>query len=318
MNWLGAGVDGPLVIVRGVHFAATAVMTGTLIFREVVAEAASCSARPAALIVRTQTLRVAWIFLAVATASAMIWLLLAAASMSGLSFGESMTSDVLSTVVNETQFGRVSEIRLVLAVIIAGGLAYDRFPLARGLALAMSLGLTAALAWTGHAGSTAGAMGILHLTADTLHLLAAAIWIGGLVSLVLLLSVSRNDQTDAGVSFARDATERFSTMGVAIVVVVLATGVINAWILVGSWQALIVTDYGRLLMLKVALFGVMLLVAAVNRFWLTPRLAPSGSEPQFKVLRRLARNSMIEIILASMIFAIVGMLGTLHPAIHGL
>jgi copper resistance protein D len=221
--------------------------------------------------------------------------------------------------VNETQFGRVSEIRLVLAVIIAGGLAYDRFPLARGLALAMSLGLTAALAWTGHAGSTAGAMGILHLAADMLHLLAAAIWIGALVSLVLLLSVSRNDQTDAGVSFARDATQRFSTMGVAIVVVVLATGIINAWILVGSLQALIVTDYGRLLMLKVVLFGVMLLMAAVNRFWLTPQLAlPSGSEPQFNVLRRLARNSMIEIVLASMIFAIVGMLGTLHPAIHGL
>ena len=319
MNWLGAGVDGPLVVIRGVHFAATAVMTGTLIFREVVAEAASCSARPAAIIVRTQTLRVAWIFLAVAAASGMIGLLLAAASMSGLSFGESMTLDVLSTVVNETQFGRVSEIRLVLAVIIAGGLAYDRFPLARGLALAMSLGFTAALAWTGHAGSTAGAMGILHLAADTLHLLAAAIWMGGLVSLVLLLSVSRNDQTDAGVSFARDATQRFSTMGVAIVVVVLATGIINAWILVGSWQALIVTDYGRLLMLKVALFGVMLLTAAVNRFWLTPRLVlPSGSEPQFKVFRRLARNSMIEIVLASMIFAIVGMLGTLHPAIHGL
>ena len=319
MNWLGAGVDGPLVVVRGVHFAATAVMTGTLIFREVVAEAASCSARPAALIVRTQTLRVAWIFLAVAAASGMIWLLLVAASMSGLSFAESMTSDVLSTVVNETQFGRVSEIRLVLAVIIAGGLAYDRFPLARGLALAMSLGLTAALAWTGHAGSTAGAMGILHLTADTLHLLAAAIWIGGLVSLVLLLSVFRNDQTDAGVSFARDATQRFSTMGVAIVVVVLATGIVNGWILVGSWHALIATFYGQLLILKMALFAAMLLIAAANRFWLMPRLAlRPGSEPQLEVVRRLACNSMIEVALASMIFAIVGMLGTLHPAIHGL
>jgi copper resistance protein D len=319
MNWLGAGVDGPLVVVRGVHFAATAVMTGTLIFREAVAEAASCSARPAAITVRTQTLRVAWIFLPIAAASGMIWLLLVAASMSGLSFGESMTSDVLSTVVNETQFGRVSEIRLVLAVIMAGGLAYDRFPLTRGLALAMSLGLTAALAWTGHAGSTAGAMGILHLTADTLHLLAAAIWIGGLVSLVLLLSVSRNDQTDAGVSFARNATQRFSIMGVAIVVVVLATGTVNGWILVGSWHALIATFYGRLLILKIALFAVMLLIAAANRFWLMPRLAlRSGSEPQIEVLRRLARNSMIEIVLALMIFAIVGMLGTLHPAIHGL
>ncbi len=230
-----------------------------------------------------------------------------------------MTSDVLSTVVNETQFGRVSEIRLVLAVIIAGGLAYDRFPLARGLALAMSLGLTAALAWTGHAGSTAGAMGILHLTADTLHLLAAAIWIGGLVSLVLLLPVSRNDRTDAGVSFARNATQRFSTMGAVIVVVVLATGIVNGWILVGSWHALIATFYGQLLILKIALFAVMLLIAAANRFWLMPRLAlRPGSEPQLEVLRRLARNSMIEIVLALMIFAIVGMLGTLHPAIHGL
>jgi putative copper resistance protein D len=319
MNWLGAAVDGPLVVVRAIHFAATGILTGTLIFRAVVAEAASASARPAAIAVCTQTLRVAWTSLAISAASGMIWLLLVAVSMSGLSFGESMTSDVLSTVVNETQFGRVSEIRLVLAVIIAGCLAYVRFPLARGLALAMSLGLTAALAWTGHAGSTAGEMGILHLTADTLHLLAAAIWIGGLVSLVLLLSVSRRDQTSAGVSFARDATQRFSAMGIAVVVVVLATGIINAWILVGSWHALIVTGYGRLLMLKVVLFAVMLLIAAANRFWLMPRLAASsGSEPQFKVLRRLARNSMIEIVLALMIFGIVGMLGTLHPAIHGL
>ena len=317
MNWLGAAVDGPLVVIRAIHFAATAITTGTLIFRAVVAEAASASARPAAIVVRMQTLRVAWTGLAISAASGMIWLLLVAVSMSGLSFGESMTSDVLSTVVNETQFGRVSEIRLVLAVIIAGCLAYVRFPLARGLALAMSLGLTAALAWTGHAGSTAGEMGILHLTADTLHLLAAAIWIGGLVSLALLLSVSRHDQTPAGVSFARVATQRFSTMGIAIVVVVFATGIINAWILVGSWHALIVTGYGRVLMLKVALFAAMLLIAAANRFWLTPRLAlPSGSEPQYEAVHRLERNSMIEIALALLIFAIVAMLGTLHPAIH--
>jgi putative copper resistance protein D len=294
MNWLGAAVDGPLVVVRAIHFAATAILTGTLIFRAVVAEAASASVRPATIVVRTQILRVAWTSLAISAASGMIWLLLVAASMSGLSFGESMTSDVLSTVVNETQFGRVSEIRLVLAVIIAGCLAYVRFPLARGLALAMSLGLTAALAWTGHAGSTAGEMGILHLTADTLHLLAAAIWIGGLVSLVLLLSVSRHDQTPAGVSFARDATQRFSVLGIAVVVVVFATGIINAWILVGSWHALIVTGYGRLLMLKVVLFAAMLLIAAANRFWLTPRLAlPSGSEPQYEAVHRLERNTMI-------------------------
>jgi putative copper resistance protein D len=183
----------------------------------------------------------------------------------------------------------------------------------------LSLGLIAALAWTGHAGSTAGEMGIFHLAADILHLFAAAAWIGGLVSLALLLSVTRRDRTLAGGSFARDATQSFSTMGVAIVVVIFATGIVNAWILVGSLHALVVTGYGRLLMLKLTLFAVMLAFAAVNRFWLTPRLGPPPEgEPQLEVLRLLTRNSVVEIALALMIFAIIGMLGTLHPAIHAL
>jgi len=315
MNWLEAGVDGPLVVIRAIHFAATAITTGTLIFRAGVAEAASCSAKSAASIVRARTLRVAWICLAISVASGFIWLLLSAASMSGLPFAESMTSDVLLAVANETQFGLVSEIRLVLALIMAGCMAYDRFPLARGFGLAMSVGLIAAIAWTGHAGSTAGQIGILHLAADTLHLFAAAVWIGGLVSLVLLLSVSRNDRTGAGALLARDATHRFSTMGVAVVAVLLATGIVNAWILVDSWHELIATDYGQLLMLKLALFAAMLGIATVNRFWLTPQLSlPSTSAPQ----RKLARNSMIEIALALLIFAIVGLLGTLHPATHAM
>ena len=128
--------------------------------------------------------------------------------MSGLPFRESMASDVLLTVVSETQFGRVFEIRFAMAVILAGCLAYDRFPPARGIALGLSVGLVAAIAWTGHAGSTPGDIGILHLAADALHLVAAAIWTGGLVSLVLLLVESRRDRTMAGASFARDATQR--------------------------------------------------------------------------------------------------------------
>jgi putative copper resistance protein D len=229
-----------------------------------------------------------------------------------------MTSDVLPTVLNETQFGLVSEIRFALAVMIGVCLAYDRFPPARGLGLVLSLGLTGAVGWTGHAGSTVGETGVLHLAADILHLVAAAIWIGGLVSLVLLFAVTRRERTEASMSFASDATQAFSSMGIAIVAVIFATGIVNTWILVGSWHALIATGYGRLLMLKIALFIVMLLFAAANRFWLTPRLALPSSAPQFDARRQLARNSMIEFVLALAIFAIVGLLGTLHPASHGL
>jgi putative copper resistance protein D len=68
-------------------------------------------------------------------------------------------------------------------------------------------------------------------------------------------------------------------------------------------------------MLKLVVFAAMLVFAAVNRFALTPRLAVSAGN-EGETLRKLMRNSVVEIALGFVIFAIVGMLGTLHPAIH--
>jgi copper resistance protein D len=316
----GDAVNDPLIVIRAIHFAATALTTGTLVFRAVVADPALLSAEAVAAVMRTQIRRVAWVGLAITVVSGAIWLLLEAVAMSGLAFSEAITADVLSTVVNETQFGLVLEIRSVLAIILAACLAYDRLPPARWLALASALGLVAAIAWTGHAGSTPGEMGLLHLTADTLHLIAAAAWTGSLVPFaLLLLAAARHYPCEASARLARDATQRFSLLGIASVASLLGSGIINAWILVGSINGLIATQYGRLVMLKIALFVAMLGFAAVNRFWLTPRLAlPFTGAAQLRALRQLTRNSVIEIALALMIFAIVGMLGTLHPAIHTL
>src|SRR5216684_3464837 len=317
MDWLGAGVDWPLIMVRTIHFAASAVITGTLVFRTWVAKPGLPSEQAIALGWRSQSLRVAWIALAVTLLSGAGWLLLQAVSMSGLPPGEAMTSQVLSTVLNETQFGAVTEIRSVLAIILATALAFDRFALADRLALAAAVGLTASIAWTGHAGSTLGELGNLHLTADALHLIASAAWIGGLVPLALLLAPRRRNQDFAWASLARDAAQRFSTLGMVSVGTLLVTGIVNAWILVGSIHALIVTGYGQLLLVKLVVFAIMLGFAATNRFWLTPQLALSSeNDPQLEALRQLTRNSVAEIALGLTIFAIVGVLGTLHPAIH--
>jgi putative copper resistance protein D len=319
MNWLGAGIDAPLVVTRTIHFAATAISAGALIFRAAVAEPALRSTPAATTVVRSQIHLTAWIGLAIAAASGLVWFQLQAAAMSGLPFGEAMTSDVLSTVLNETQFGLVSKVRLVLAVVLAACLAYERFAQARWLALGSALGFIAAIAWTGHAGSTLGDAGNLHLIADVLHLIAAASWIGGLLSLALLLAAARRNQGLAWASLTGGAAQRFSTLGIVSVGTLLVTGIVNAWILVGSVHALIVTGYGQLLLLKLAVFATMLVFAAINRLWLTPQLAfSSENEPQLKALRQLTRNSVIEIGLGLTIFAIVGALGTLHPAIHGM
>jgi copper resistance protein D len=160
-------------------------------------------------------------------------------------------------------------------------------------------------------------LGNLHLAADALHLVAAAAWIGGLVPLVVLFCAVRRHPALPLMSLARDAALNFSTLGIVSVATLTATGIVNAWILVGSFHALLVTEYGRLLMLKLVVFAVMLMFAAVNRFALAPRLAaPTGNEPGAEALRLMTRNSIIEIALGLVIFAVVGMLGTLHPAIH--
>src|ERR1700694_5404819 len=104
MDGLGAGIDVPLVVIRAIHFAATAITAGALIFQVVVAEPALRSARVAmAALVGAQIRLIAWIALATAAASGVVWFQLQAAAISGLPFGEAMTSDVLSTGLNETQ-----------------------------------------------------------------------------------------------------------------------------------------------------------------------------------------------------------------------
>src|SRR6202049_2258629 len=71
MDWFGAGGNGALIVVRAIHFAATAITTGALVFRAVVARPALDSGQAVARLVRTQTLIVAWIGLAIAVASGM-------------------------------------------------------------------------------------------------------------------------------------------------------------------------------------------------------------------------------------------------------
>jgi putative copper resistance protein D len=312
MDWSADGAS--LVAVRAIHFAATMIVAGMLVFRMTVARPDLDSEKDIAGSFRTQTQRGLWLALGVAVLSGAIWLLVEATSMSGLPFREAATADVLSTVANETQFGQVTLIRLGLAIALASCLALGGRTIADWLALATALGLAASLAWTGHAGSTLGAAGDLHLAADGLHLIAAAAWIGGLVSLIPFLATACRNQT---VSPARIITERFSTLGMISVATLLLTGTVNTVILVGSVRGLAVTDYGRVLMLKLGLFGVMLGFAAFNRLHLMPRLhlQPSG-EHQTELLRRIRRNSIIEIALGLAIIAIVGMLGTMHPAIH--
>jgi putative copper resistance protein D len=317
MSWFGAEVDGPLVLTRAIHFAASAATAGVLTFRGFVAEPALRGSPEGYAIVQSRLAGLAWAGLVIAIVTGLIWLVLQTMSIADLGWGEAMRSDAIWLVLNETQFGFVTEVRAALAVLLAGCLVLNGFVPSRWLALVAALGLVEAIAWTGHAGSTLGSLADLHLAADVLHLGAASAWIGGLAGLSILFAVGRRRSSPEWGPLQFDAISRFSILGMISVAALIVSGIVNAWILVGSFRALLVTDYGQLLLLKIAAFAIMVGFAMVNRLWLTPRLAlTSNAEANPHALSALRRNTLIEIVLGLAIFAIVGLLGTLHPAIH--
>jgi copper resistance protein D len=314
MIWVGAEIDGPMIVTRTVHFAASAITAGALVFRGFVAEPALRTAPAAAAPVNKQLRATTWIALAIAVVSGLALVLLLTMSLSDEGPGEAVMSGALRDVLNLTQFGVVAQVRLAIAIVLAISLAFERSALWRWLAFAAAVSLAASIAWTGHAASTPFTSGYLHLASDALHLTAASAWIGGLVPLALLLGMARYHKGWAALEL--DAVRRFSMLGMVSVATLILSGIVNSWILVGSFRGLVETGYGQLLMLKLAAFAVMLAFAAVNRFALTPQLALLSDDRRQDAFRALSRNTLIEIALGLSIFAMVGVLGTLHPAAH--
>jgi copper resistance protein D len=303
----------PLIAVRAVHFAATASTAGGLAFLMLVARPVSAAAMQADLFAPHR--RLAWIGLAVTLLSGVAWVVLEVAAMSGLPFTEAVEEGMVPIVLTQTQFGLVSLVRFGLVALLAALLVWAKGP-ARWASLGCATALLGSLAWTGHAAGTIDAMGHLHLIGDAFHCLAAGAWVGGLLPFALLLAAARRYDDPHWAKIAYGAARRFSAVGMVSVATLIVTGLLNAWILVGSLVALVVTEYGRLLQVKLALFALMLGFAAVNRLHWTPRLALAHGSSQDQALRQLTQNSAIEVGLGLAVFVIVGALGTIHPAIH--
>ena len=183
-----------------------------------------------------------------------------------------------------------------------------------GATLVFAAALAGSLALAGHAGAGEDIEGTVHLAADMLHLVAAAAWVGALVPLALLFHAANNGEA---IAVAREATRRFSIMGMASVGTILATGIVNTYVLAGSIPALLGTEYGRLVLVKVSLFFVMVSIAAINRQLLTPRLVQERDAADAALaLRRLRTNCLIEAGLGAIILVVVAILGTLPPGLQ--
>jgi len=304
-----------LIITRAVHIATSILITGIFTFDLVMLGLTGPSESDESHEIGRRLFHLAVCSLIVALLSAVIWFWLEVASMSGLPVKNTFSASGWGTVLLETQFGRVWQLRLGLIatafVLVASVLAQIKARRALVAVLwLVSVVLLTSLAWISHA--AAATVHPFGVSGDMLHLCAAGFWIGGLVPLTIFLARVRASFS-LGETVVR-VVRRFSTLSLCCVSVLIVTGISNSWLLVGSLHALFTTPYGRLLLLKLTLFGILIGFGARNRFLVKARLRKGSANPD--LLSQLRRNVLCEVCLGVAVVLIVACLGATPPAWH--
>lgn len=299
-------LEGGLVASRFIHFTCTIALFGGALF-------GLYSELPAITSERLVRLLPAVLFAAAIGSflSGLAWFLFTVGNMSG-SLVDALDLETQRSVLLDTGFGQVWTARVVVMLLIV---VLVRLRGASILNRRLSIFLTvlaaillASLAGVGHTYVDEGVPAIVHVTSHAVHLLAAGAWLGGLLPLGMVLASCRTKQLSN--DHAVFVLSRFSGMAYVAVAALLVSGTINGFFLTGSLSALVGTNYGELLLFKLGLFGLMLCLAASNRFWLVPALekAPAVGAANL-MLAKLRRHILAEQILGILIVGIVSLLG---------
>jgi copper transport protein len=284
---------------------------------------------------RTRRLLVsAWITVVAATFAAVI---LQTATAAGVTLIDAMDPNAIGEVLT-TRYGRAALLRLgVLIAVAVAWLAWGRTPAAKRASRIRSASVGAAaievplppwaliagsasmlvlLATPGLAGHAASAdPPAVNLVADTLHLAAAAVWIGGLATLfVAVFPATADVGPDERTRALAPVIARFSDIALIAVAAIVVTGTYRSWVEVGALKGL-TTSYGLVLLTKIAVFLPLLALGAINNRVLKPRIAAAAHGGDGSgALRTIRRAVGVEITLAIVVVAVTAVLVNLAPA----
>jgi len=308
-----------LILTRGAHVAACLLFFGMFTFDRLVVRAIFSGGKSEGgehWYARIRLFSLA--LMLVIMLSGILWFVLVAMIMSGLPF----QIGALKIVWTQTQFGTVWKLRLYLwlaASFVAVLYRWQTVPSTKlvWLQLLLSGALAGSLAWAGHGQENS----IWHLSADILHLLVAGLWPAGLLPLALMLRELRQSTDLAHGRFIAILVHRFSTLSLCSVALLTITGLVNGWFLVGSFSNLFQQTYGRWLLAKLILFGIIVAIGSVNLLRLKPRIVRenpcSHDSHEFKMAAdQLQFNIQVELSLSILIVIIIAVLGILPPANH--
>jgi len=201
-----------------------------------------------------------------------------------------------------TQFGAIWQWQIVIGMItLAMAVIFPRRHLA---VLLMLLGAQLILqASVGHAAMHAGFTGIAHRANQVVHLLCGSVWIGGLPVFIACLRLANGRRRQSAIY----AMMRFSRYGHLAVAGILITGINNAWLIQGALFSS--SAYGRALLLKCVLVGLMVAIALVNRYILVPRMNRDNARAQSFFIRM----TQTEMVLGALVLAVVSLFATWEP-----
>jgi len=324
-------MNGLEVSVRFIHLASVLLLVGFFGFDLLVD-------RPARRTARAETspdfqsffqapIRIARASLLLAIGTAVLGLFVKVATAAGLSLSESFHLSTIIDVLTGTRFGITWLVRMtlfgLLAFVMFGGLAAwfkSDSDWLRATEFVLSATLLMALAAAGHASANEGLTLFIQLAVDGLHLLAAGVWLGGLIPLAVFFSWAKREREPSTLLIAQQATARFSRLGLVSVAVLLVTGLFNSWILVGGIPPLVGTKYGHLLLMKLAILIPLMGLASRNRWRLKPQLSDLANHNDFdkmpNLLAQLQRSVIAEASFGAAILVIVATMSITPPARH--
>jgi putative copper export protein len=269
---IGALTAMGLPVTQFVHEMAGVAVVGLIFLRAVLLSRVT---EPARAHLAAITVRWAWLW----AGSTLAWIAFTLSSVIGTGLGDLLghADAVVAVSGTDRVLAECATLWVALAVALFGARLSGSAAISAALVISAAALLPSAL--TGHAGHHASP-GVA-MAALGLHLVGAAIWIGGLLALVAHLRGFPDD--------VRVAVPRFSAAALVCALAVGVSGVLESAVMLDGWAALLSTDRGHLIVAKTLAF---VLLTGVG-YWHRRRTVPAARTGCLQPLLRLAAGELL-------------------------
>jgi copper transport protein len=239
----------------------------------------------------------------------LFFLLTQAAAAANVPLAQAIGAPVLQLLSGRAGLLWLARLALILQIVV---LAWRLPPAGRGVArlwwalLAVGGVIVLTLSLLSHAAASPAAA--LAVPLDWLHLVAMIAWLGGLVPLAFAINTTAR-APDQAMPLAL-LIRRFSRLTIACVAILTLTGIYNYTLQIGTLDLLAATTYGRVLLIKLGLFGALLLLGGLNLFVLSRRWRAAGE----RLARAFGRSVRWEIVAGALLLLAVGAMTSVAPS----